>query len=110
MYIYIIYKYIYIYYIYSIFYEKIVVQTCALWNPKRLFSCLTKPNSREETLLTVISRRIARCTFSRCDWNYLKENQSETSTFSLEIKLREKQRLERNINLLPLATISGFFL
>ena len=97
VYMYIIYKYIC-----SIFSKKVVTQTSTHRNPSRLFPCLTKPNGREEALLPVISRRLARCCFSRCDWNCLKKT-------SLKLVLKDNQGLETIINLLPVATLYSIF-
>ena len=68
--------YIILYYIIYIvfFYEKVVTQTSAIRNLRRLFPCKAKLNGKVETPRQDISRYIARCySFSWCDKNYLKE-------------------------------------
>ena len=61
IYIYMLY-YIILYYIYIVFfYEKVVTQTSAIRNLRRLFPCKALLNGKVETPRQDISRYIARC-------------------------------------------------
>ena len=77
-----------------------LIKHLPIQNHRRLFPDLTMLNGKEETFLLVISRYIAKCYFfSKCDWTYLKEDQSETGALPLEAKLKDKQGVETSISL-----------